>query len=326
VAAAATLLLGFALSTIGNAISYAKPHSQGFTDAEKQAKDLQGEVGRYQSDYGTQKSKFTSTRDGLMKLVDGRRDLFWLEVYNAVLDCVPRDEGDEQDEVDIQRRHLMSLTHFTCEKKGDVGEWYKKLTDDQKELMSAEDKTAPGGEGYIFTINGSHWHKGDDFQDERLAYVVHTLLKNLQQPTIQREGFPVRDVRRLGISHPVVIAHQTGSMPYDPLGEQKKRQMSAASGGRFGAAANPFAGPGTSFAPASSGLGGAPFAPMRSGVPGPAGTGPGPGGENVRMIEQTDFTVQFVLKTDFRDPAKRPALAETQSGETPPAAQTPPAQ
>jgi hypothetical protein len=44
------------------------------------------------------------------------------------------------------------------------------------------------------------------------------------------------------------------------------------------------------------------------------------------MIEQTDFTVQFVLKTDFRDPAKRPALAETQSGETPPAAQTPPAQ
>jgi hypothetical protein len=222
--------------------------------------------------------------------------------------------------MEIQKRHLMSITHFTCEKKADVGEWYTKLGDEQKELM--QDKSAPSGEGYIFTLNGMHWHDGNDFQDRRSAYVLHTLIANLQKPTIERDGYPVRDVRRLGISHPVIVAHQTASIPYDPLGEQKKRQMSTAGGvSRFGQPLSPFSGPGASspFAPPGSGLGGT-FAP-RPVVPGQPGAGTA--GENVKMIDQTDFTVQFVLKP-IVDPAKRPTAEELASQVSTPATTAPP--
>ena len=187
VAAAAVLLVGYAVSTMGNARSFAKPHSEEFKKAEETANQLKTKVGGYESAYTAEKGKFTATQAELESLIKGRRDLMPLEAYNAVIDCLPRDEGDEQDETQIEKRELISITHFTWEKKADVGEWYSKLNTEQKFYMTEEDKTAaPSGEGYIVTIMGQHWHYNpDDSLDRGLSYVVSKFLRKLQQPIVE---------------------------------------------------------------------------------------------------------------------------------------------
>ncbi len=303
VAAAAVLLVGYAISTMGNARSFAKPHSDEFAKAEEAANQLQQKVSGYESAYKTEEGKFTATKAELNTLIEGRRDLTPLEAYNAVIDCLPRDVGDEQDETEIEKRELVSITHYTWEKKADVGEWYTKLNSEQKYYMTEEDKkTAPSGEGYIVTLMGQHWHYGDDPLDRGLSYVVNKFLRKLQQPTVEVPGYPARDVRRMGITHPAIIEKYEGWVNYDPLGVLTANQP--------GMSANPMAAnPGFSpFAP--------PSAPRVATTPGQAQPG------EVRKIKQFDFKIQFVLqpippeeRTDVvvETPAEEPAVAPDDS-------------
>lgn len=278
VAAAAVLLVGYAISTIGNARSFAKPHSEEFAAAEETANQLKTKVGGYESAYTTEKGKFTATQAELETLIKGRRDLTPLEAYNAVIDCLPRDEGDEQDETEIEKRELISITHYTWEKKADVGEWFSKLNTEQKYYMIKEDQdAAPSGEGYIVTLMGQHWHYGDDPLDRGLSYVVSKFLRKLQQPTVEVPGYPPRDVRRMGITHPAIIDKKESTVNYDPLGVLKQNEMGANPG--FPMGANPGFSP---FAP--------PAAPRVATTPGQAEPG------EVRQIKQFDFKIQFVLK------------------------------
>lgn len=342
VAACAVLMLGYAISTMGNANSYARPHSKAFDDAEKQAKDLAAEVSKYEADYAAAKGTFESTRGEVLKLIDGRRDLTWLEAYNAVLDCLPRDEGDELDtNVEIQQRQLISLTHFTAEKKADVGEWFNQLHRDQKASMLATDQEkAPSGEGYIITLVGQHWHYNEDAQDTGLAYLRKTLLRNLQQPTVQVPDMPPRDVRRMGMTHAAVIQAVDSEVYYDPNGVMRRGPQNPYENSRFAnptfGATVPFGGtrgaigapqtaadmPGRTF-----GSGNAPYARAnddprrglaRRGVnaPGTAATGttlprqqlP----EGVSVIQQMDFVIQFVFQPI---PADKRETAAPEDGE-----------
>jgi type IV pilus assembly protein PilM len=285
VATAACLLFGYALSTMGNANSYAKPHSDEFAQAEEKAKQLNTTVTGYETAYNGEKGKFEATKNELDSLIAGRRDLTWLDAYNAVIDCLPRDEGDEQDVTDIEKRELISITSFTAEKQADVGKWYSTLSkagqNDQTYYMLQEDKDkAPSGEGYIVTLTGQHWHYGDDAQDRGLSYVVNKFLRNLQKQTVDTPDCPPRDVRRMGITHPTITDKQESLVVYDPLGVMKATT-------------------GTSGYPMQSNPGLATFAPTA--VP-RAATVPGQAlPEEVRQIKQFDFKIQFVFQPIARD-------------------------
>lgn len=215
VATAATLLAGFSLSTVGNAFTFQAVHTPEFEHAEKLADDFGQQISSAKSAYSSQESRFEGEQARLLRMVEGRRDLSWIEVYNAVVDCLPR--GDDDGAVspeEIHTRKQISLTEFSADKVANVGDWYDRLRDSQKEFMSEGDKeSAPSGEGYIFTLRGRHWRNIENQpQDQGLRYLVRSFLRRLQQPTIQQEGYPERDVTRLGISHATIIEAQTNAI------------------------------------------------------------------------------------------------------------------
>jgi hypothetical protein len=80
----------------------------------------------------------------------------------------------------------------------------------------------PTGEGYIFTLQGRHYHHDEeDPQQQELFYVVNSFLKSdtgLQQWTIKTEDGRDQDVGRLGISHARAQQIDWVEIPYDPKG------------------------------------------------------------------------------------------------------------
>jgi type IV pilus assembly protein PilM len=322
VATAASLLLGYAISTMGNAISYAKPHSDDFTEAENQVTALSGKVNGDKSKYSGETGKFEATRNKLETLIDGRRDLTWLEMYNSVLDCLPRDEGDELDNTDITRKNMISIESFTAERKGDVGEWFNKLSEAKKSYMLAADKDkAPSGDGYIVTLKLLHWHDDKDNPLARGApYVLNNFLVKLQQPVVEVPGYPMRDVRRMGITHATISDFKDPvRINYDPTGVLVRAGISGQ--GRFGG------GMGGQFqggVPLGGGFGGG-AQPFPAATPLPPGT---PGSEDVKQIDQSACTVQFVFQpipVERREPLPTPAPAGDQPADPAAATNPPPA-
>ena len=247
VAAAASLLFGYAFSSAVNAHSYATPHSEEFQAAQTEAETLGATVTEHKNAYGAEVSRFEQIQNQLNTLVDGRRDLEWLELYNSVLDCLPQDEGDQQDETDVTRKNMVSLTQFTAEKVTDVGEWFNDLDGQVLDLMAQQDRdNAPSGEGYIITVYGTHWHNPEDGNtlDRGLPYLQKTFLARLQSMTTQQSGYPIRDVRRMGISHATLIDRDLHDIEYDPINGIRP----IARGGRSGARPGGFGG-GATFAP-----------------------------------------------------------------------------
>ena len=319
VATAASLLLGYALSTMGNAISFAKPHSPEFADAEKQVTDLSGTVGKDKASYDGETGKFTATQQKLEALIDGRRDLTWLEMYNAVLDCLPRDVGDEQDNLDITQRNMISIESFTAERKADVGAWFTSLGEQSKDKMLKDDKEKPPtGDGYIVTLKLLHWHyEGKDNPlRNHIQYVEDNFLRNLQQLVVEVPGYPMRDVRRMGMTHATIADWQELQLiNYSPTGAlgPAGRTMPGPYGG--GGGVGTFGAPAFGGQPFGGGYGGpaTPFPPGGGFAPGQ------PGSEDVKQIYQSACTVQFVFKpiaAKDREPLPDPAPPEGQSSET----------
>ena len=145
-----------------------------------------------------------------------------MEVYNSINDCLPRDEGDAAESKDIQLRHQMCVEEISTKRLTDLDAgWYSKLAATNKEMVAEDERAAPPtGEGYVYTIHGLHWHNNPaDTGEQGHLYVMNTFLKNLQkQQTPPIEGFPVRDVRRLGISHATLVSVTPGTFYYDPEG------------------------------------------------------------------------------------------------------------
>ncbi len=321
VATAASLLLGYAISTMGNGISYAKPHSEAFTEAENQVNTLSTKVSGDKSKYDGETGKFQKTAQNLDTLIGGRRDLTWLEMYNAVVDCLPRDVDDEQDITDITQKNMISIESFTAERKADVGDWFNKLDDSQKSnMLSADKEKAPSGDGYIVTLQLLHWHYDkENVLDRGTQYVISHFLNTLQQPVVQVPGYPMRDVHRMGITHATITAYKpTVLVNYDPTGMLAR--PGAAMQQPFGGGAM-----GNFGVPAFGGPNGAAFGrPQASFRPGgvPAGGLPATEGEGVNQIEQSACTVQFVFQPI--PVVKREPLPEAAPPGEQPANETPP--
>jgi len=210
VAAAALLLLCFTLATIGNAISFAAVNTEEFKKAEADADAYSKEISGFKSQYDGQVVNNGGIKTKLDEFTLDRRSIAWIDVYNAVIDCLPRDPADADIPLDqVEKKNQISLTQFSADRVSDRANWYNSLSPAMKQFMApAEREAGPSGEGYIFTIQGEHYHNDPtNPQDSGLVYLINHYLKNLQQPTVQKPDYPLRDVTRMGISHATVVAH-----------------------------------------------------------------------------------------------------------------------
>ncbi len=330
---AAALLSGVALSMIFNGRTYSAVHSEPWAEAVSEADALGTKVDGWKSEYEAAEGAFNGVLSEAEALVEGRHNMLWPEVYKAINECLPRERGDQKDNTDIKLRNRINITSITNEHVADVGEWYKLLLDDQKATMSEQDRqTAPQGEGYIFTLEGEHYHDEElNPQMQGLFYVVNAFLKSetgLQNWTITAEDGTPQDVGRLGISHVRAEQLERYKVEYDPRGPdaalaaRDEGQRTDLFGSSFG---RPFSGAN----PGRPGLGGRRgFANDEEddndtgsgrsrGRRGRTRTAPGRGqpfdetDENIERIWKTDFIVEFVWqKKPGERPEKQPAAAE----------------
>jgi type IV pilus assembly protein PilM len=301
VVSAAALLSGVALSMIGNGITYGTVHTKPWDDAVAEADSLASQLGTWAGNYTTEQGTFDSTRTEARNLVIGRRDFTWLELYKTINECLPRETGDDQDVTDIEQRQRLSVSHITCQHLGDLNEWFSKVPELHRTYLSDRDKASPpSGEGYVFTLNGMHYHHTEKIEEQGLPYVINSLLRpKLQQWTITTEDGNTIDVGRMGISHALAWQVSHTLIPYYPNGP-----ATAAVAGVQGADGRRIA------------IGG-PTAPGRfgGGFGGGMGFGQGPLGgqsglappvaapgvvdpndDSVRRIWETRFVVQFAWK------------------------------
>lgn len=318
VATAASMLLGFSIATAVNANSYRTVHTPEFASAQSDAETFGTKVSGLKSDYDSQIATYEATGQRLSELLQDRRDVRrWTELWNAVLDCLPRDdESADFAPEDIALRNRISLTSFTTDRVADVATWYEGLNPEVKEFMTAADQeTAPTGEGYIVTLTGQHWHHDPNNIEEGqgVQYVVATLLKNLKQPTVQHDGYPLRHVRVMGITHPTITDFSVTSEQVN-----LKSGPDETSGSRIrtpGRATQPGGGYGGGAAGPGYGSEGAYPGGRTSGPMGPMGPMGQPGGmrpEELTQLWRTDFTIEFAY---IPTPLEERVLPEEDTGE-----------
>lgn len=323
VATAATLLFGMAASTAGYGNGWHSVSTERFGKAEDAAKAVASKAGDLKAKYGNEESRNGTAKANGEKLVTvlPTREL-WLEVYKAINECLPRDEGVQLDETNIELMNRISLDSITCKKYADVGQWFSGLSDQKKQSIQHEaDKTTPpSGPGYVFTLSGHHYHheKDNARKGQGHPYVIATLMTSLCQDFIVRKD-PLgsgqttqTDVRRLGLSH-VAETHSPSSVPvrFYPHGRPGARQNQTMP---RGFTARPGMGPGgPGMGPGGPGMAAAMPMPPMAGAHGgsaaslPAGVGAEGDSNQVKVIRRTDFQLQFVWKpTLVKDRAPLP--------------------
>lgn len=228
VAAAATLMFGFSTALATNGIKYStvKDGPDGrYTEAEAAAAEVTSLAGRYESEYGAEKSRFETAKTAITDMVEGRRDLTWIELFDSINATLPRDPRGVEIE-DVSLRAPLNVKAITAKRMADVGPWFEALRPEQIALMPSKFRAeGPSGEGYIFTIDGVSWHNHpENFAQQEYEYVFNTLVKALGEWTIARDGKKY-DIGRMGISHPVISMQKVErDIPYDEKTGQTKRR------------------------------------------------------------------------------------------------------
>ena len=220
VAAAATVLAGMAVATMGPANAHAKIMVDEYTTVEKEGKAFKSVVDTKSGDYETKKTEhggLIKEGENLVSFVD-RREL-WAEMYRSVNECLPRAILLDKDEEDIQKIKRFNILSMTCKRQSDLKQWYDKLPPNAKGYMLKTDQdAAPTGAGYIVTMVGEHYYSAE-VTKSGVLFVQDTFISNLKQPRVQQTGSSqMVEVRRLGISHGTVIYSRKGQIKWRPNG------------------------------------------------------------------------------------------------------------
>lgn len=313
VATAATLLVGLSMSAAGYGAALMSVSEDRFGAQEKAAEGIDNDAKGLKSKYDAEEKKNEKLRaDGkkLVGMLDTREN--WLEVYKAIDECLPRDEGNKLDETEISKMNRITIRAMTCKKYDDLGTWMAEFkgqgAEQVKGYMTPEDqKTPPKGPGYVFTLSCVHYHDNKDnpANERGVNYVITTFLKNLQDWSVKRmdpSGEVIETpVRSIGISHatvsdstpPTFIDFWPNGKPTDGIGGPG-RGMTRPPGSGFGPIPNSGPGPG----PGGSGSGG-----IRPGF----GTEDEKGPNTSLKIPQTTCVVQFAWQpTLLKDRKQRP--------------------
>ncbi|MFN0053980.1 MAG: type IV pilus assembly protein PilM [Planctomycetales bacterium] len=218
VATAATLLIGLSISLMGYSHVWSSVSEARFGEAEKAAKRVIDDKNAKKTAYeaAAKKNKDLKTElDNLVAGTEGRTQ--WLEVYKAINACLPRDFAEAIDEPDPTLKNRIRIAAITATKVDDLGAWFKDKTDNEY-ARPADKTTPPKGPGYVFRLQGKHFHNNPDteFVMRHTSYVKNTLLKNLQSFRVEQfdlhTGKPTGvfvPVRQMGITHAVI----TDSIP-----------------------------------------------------------------------------------------------------------------
>lgn len=316
VVTAATLLFGMAISAVGYAGVWSSVSPDKFGTQIEASKSLNSTVTTGRSSYEGAKGSLNSLRSSGVALVEGLKNTTWLEFYKSVLECLPRDVGDDLDETDIQKQNRIMLQSMTSEKLADVSSWYQGLLPAQKEYMLAPDKEAgPSGPGYVFTLTGVHYHHIPEKPDTNVRenYIYHTLLKNLKQWQVKHDNMGTAvDVRRLGITHPTIISSRTETLELlkkDDITRTKPRinvldDKRPSTGGGFGTG-------GFGSSPGSGDYNEEDYRPSGS-----RSFSAGDEGVEVVELQETSFVVQFVWQPKpEKERAETDPLAPAPTGE-----------
>ncbi|RLS34228.1 MAG: type IV pilus assembly protein PilM [Planctomycetota bacterium] len=326
IAAAAGLLLTMGISTMGSA-SVLKSYSLSkWEDEQKLVDQVQSEIGAQKSAFGSEEGTHTTILGSIDQLVAPlQKRSLWMELFKAVNECLPYDEGDALDQADITLQKKLRITSISAKKVEDVAAWHQKFVDAEKVEDFAElDRTALTKKGYIVTLKGHHYFNNKekhDFSEIDKRFVEKTLVANLRQYTLNSGGLEV-PIGKIGISHPVVAWSLLEQEKYDPnlrIGSQMTGMGGGGmmpggmmpgmmSGGEgYGGGEGYAGGPGadTAMGPGAM-MPGSEAMPPGTGYPGgmPPGGGQTPGGKGpifrkaekqaVKIVDRTDFIVQFV--------------------------------
>ncbi|QDT42725.1 Competence protein A [Gimesia alba] len=235
VVTAAALLVGLCISTVGFSNVANSVSTDRFGSVESKVKNLTTQVSGYQSSYSGAEGEFTALIEKGDKLVwnlDTRDD--WLEVYKAIDECLPRDVDDQLDNEQIEKRNRIKLPGITVEHQADLAQWFEKLSPQAKSLLPKVDQeTPPEGEGYVFTLQGVHYHHDESkpTTDVGVLYVHETLLKNLQSWTVKNPDSAPVDVRKMGITHATVLEDSRDTFDYYPNGQPRGMRRGMGDGG-----------------------------------------------------------------------------------------------
>ncbi|MCH2200677.1 MAG: type IV pilus assembly protein PilM [Fuerstiella sp.] len=221
VAAAAMLLLALGISTGVTASVARSLGEERFKSAYTEVADLQRFVSKNKNDYEAQKTAHSSMLDeiDIISAPLKKRSL-WMELYKAVNECMPRDEGMALDEVNLGLQRKVRIQSLFSRATSDVKIWHSDVSADpnlREKFLGDDADKPPAGEGYIITLAGHHYHNDPSlsFRDIEDAFLESTLVKNLRNWTIEREGFKV-PVGQLGISHPIIIWSESNAAEFDP--------------------------------------------------------------------------------------------------------------
>ncbi len=293
VVTAAALLVGLCISAVGYSNVANSVSSDRFGNEETKVKSLTAEVSKHKTNYDAAASEFTSMIERGDKLVwnlDTRDD--WLEVFKALNECLPRDIGDEIDNEDIEKSKRIKLPGITVKHYSDLNEWFETVPKQAMSIMLKEDQEkAPEGAGFVFTLTGMHYHHDESkpTTDIGALYVHETLLKNLQSWTVKNPESAAVDVRKMGITHAVILKDERSPFEFFPNGRPAGMRRGGGEGGIGRGGFGGFGGnrPGAGFP------GGAAAIPGGAGRPQIARPEKEP---KVMNIHQTKFTLEFVWK------------------------------
>ena len=331
IAAAAGLLLAMGLSTLVSASVLGSYSENKWGEQQKFTDSVQSQIAAQKSAYGATEGEHKKILDNIDRLVAPlEKRAIWLELFKAVNECLPRDDGDASDQSDITLQNRVRIESFTTMRVADVSAFHKAFSDAKPESRLVDfdprDRKPPESKaGYIVTLKGYHLHNNEnaEFTMKGRLYLDNTLVKNLRQWELNSGGVSV-PVGKIGISHPILSFSITNQTQYDP----NQRAGGALTGGPRGPRGAGGYGSGMnmgnrSFASGSGGdgLGGmmsrrdvddeedvsSGYSGSPGGFPGAVGGIPGIGRpelkgplladsekERILVIDRTDFVVQFV--------------------------------
>ena len=286
VIAASILLAGLAVDVFPRGCVDRSVRDVAVVAASKASDKAYSEITNTQGEYDTLAGEFDGEQLRQQTLLGGseRAELI-PEVFRAINECLPREVGNQKDIQSLVRRNRIHISYMIHTRHGDLKTgWFDKVVatlDGKRYMDPTELATAPTGSGYVFTMIGEHYHKGQDETDQLQFYVQNTLLKNLRQPKL----------KTLGISHSTLTKIIGTVVNYDPTGRVK---MSDAGG--FGAAAG---------GPVFGGIGAAPSAKSKK------------AGRDVKFVkvDKTTFKLEFVWKPTPLSQRQAAAAAAADGGQ-----------
>lgn len=217
-AAAAALLLALGISTGVTANVARSVSDDRFETAYAEVDKLKSFVQSSKKAYTDQQKAHTEMLGEIDQLAAPlKRRTLWMEVFKAVNECLPREDGDENADPSLQKKIRIESMHSKRVK--DVKDWHTAIVDGGRgiEFSPSDRETPPTGMGYIFTLKGYHIynHADLDWRKKEIQFLKDTIVENLRQWTIEREGITI-PVAQLGITHPIVVSDLNGQLRWNP--------------------------------------------------------------------------------------------------------------